>query len=106
MVQYIAGRPIYQLCTEATEAEHVVEGEAEALPRQSRLRWWTQRMLVTDPPEEADLGPPGEEDSDLESEELDALQAAFDAVEIGEEESMNSDQLDQLEVALAELEIG
>ncbi len=62
-------------------------------------------MLVTEPPAEEDLGPLMEEASDLDSEEMDELQAALDAASVMGEESVNSEQLEQLETALEELEV-
>ena len=50
-------------------------------------------MLVIEPPAGEDLGPPVEEASDLDSEEMDELQAAFDEASVLGEESMTSNQL-------------
>ncbi len=73
LAQYIATRPIYQLCTAAEPPPP--PGAPGLPPRNSRLyRWWTQPMRTTVAPVEDDL----EDEDSLNSEEMDVLQAELD----------------------------
>ena len=60
IAQYIATRPIHDLCLAAEPPPE------EGAPRSSRLfRWWTQPTRTTEAPEEADIEADSSTDSDM-----------------------------------------